>query len=53
VYEDHLKSCEYCQKSERVTRLGTKGASSEVVRKPGLIEREVKLKELGEMIRGR
>ena len=33
--------------------LQTKGASSEVVtRKPGPIEREVKLKELGKMIKG-
>jgi hypothetical protein len=39
----------------RVCRLWlqTKGASSEVVtRKPGPIEREVKLKELGKMIKG-
>ena len=112
MYEDHLKSCEYCQKSERVTRLGTKGASSSsssfeskptihiknkliytkhkkltelgaiikgtsypsldtgssyrspvktkgasevgnnIPRKPGPIEREIKLKELGKMVRG-
>jgi hypothetical protein len=106
VYEDHLKSCEYCQKGlptqthnkptiflksassyskdkkptiyvksassynkhKKMAELAaiirgtsypsleplfqTKGASSEVGRKPGPIEREVKLKELGKMVRG-
>ena len=87
MYEDHLKTCEYCQKQKgaslkptiyvrsksdyskqkKLSELGaiirgvsypslepmfqTKGAS-DVVRKPGPIEREVKLKELGKMIRG-
>jgi hypothetical protein len=101
LYEDHLKSCEYCQKGspthnkptiyiksastysklskptiyvksasaynkqKKLGELGsiirgtsypslepmlqTKGAS----RKPGPIEREVKLKELGKIIRGK
>ena len=109
MYEEHLKTCEYCQSSDknkvskptifiksassyyeqekkkptifvksaasynkrkRLTELGaiikgisypslesipmfqTKGAS-EIARKPGPIEREVKLKELGKIIRGR
>jgi hypothetical protein len=101
-YQDHLKSCDYCQKGlqthkptifiksassyrkdkkrtiyvksrskyNRQMKLGKLGAiirgtsypslepmfrtkgASEVVRKPGPIEREVKLKELGKMIRG-
>ena len=102
-YQDHLKTCPYCQKGlpthkptifiksassynkdkkptiyvksasaynkqKKLGELGsiiggtyaslspwlqTKGASSEVVtRKPGPIEREVKLKELGKMIKG-
>jgi hypothetical protein len=98
MYEDHLKTCSYCQnqnqkqkgassltskptiyiktidgrpsisKQKKPGELGaiirgtsypslepmfqTKGASSEVARKPGPIEREVKLKELGKIIRG-
>jgi hypothetical protein len=93
MYEDHLKSCEYCQsqkqkgasslttskptiyvkgkfsysKQKKLSELGAiiKGTSypslepmfqtkcaSEVTRKPGPIEREVKLRELGKIIRG-
>jgi hypothetical protein len=92
MYEDHLKTCEYCQRGlqtqthnkptisvksassynrhKKLSELGaiirgisypslepipmfrTKGAS-EVTRKPGPIEREVKLRELGKIIRGK
>jgi hypothetical protein len=96
MYEDHLKTCSYCQnqnqkqkgassltskptihiksrsnyaKQKKLGELGaiikgisypslesipvfqTKGAS-EVTRKPGPIEREVKLRELGKLVRG-
>jgi hypothetical protein len=89
-YQDHLKTCSYCNKGllkptiyvksassynkqKKLTELGaiikgtsypsmepmflTKGASSSEVaaaraRKPGPIEREVKLRELGKMIKG-
>ena len=60
MYEDHLKSCEYCQNSERVTRLGTKGASSSSFEsKPTLYvkskftyTKQKKLGELGAIIKG-
>ena len=86
-YEDHFKTCSYCnkglqkptisvksassyRKQKKLSELAaiirstsyppisipifrTKGASeSEIARKPGPIEREVKLRELGKMIRG-
>ena len=102
MYEDHLKSCEYCQKGsqthkptiriksaskpkptitvkgassyyrqkklselgsiirgtsypslEPITMFLTKGASKiNISQKPGPIEREFKLKELGKLVRG-
>jgi hypothetical protein len=96
MYEDHLKTCEYCQKGSQTQshkptifvksassynrrvklselsaiikgisypslesipmfRTKTKGASSSfnnTNRRPGPIEREVKLKALGKIIRG-
>ena len=89
MYEEHLKSCEYCSKGSMISKpkITVKGASSyyrqkkltelgaiikgtsyaglspwlqpqtktrgasEVTRKLGPIEREVKLRELGKMIK--
>jgi hypothetical protein len=71
MFEDHLKTCEYCQKNDRAAKLaelgymikatsagtrpesGTRGASSNAdntPRKPGYLERKLKLRELGKMI---
>jgi hypothetical protein len=62
MYQEHLKSCGYCQNIDRATKLaelgymikGTKSASSVTTTKsyPSNPVRKAKLRELGRMIKG-
>jgi hypothetical protein len=61
MYEDHLKTCRYCQKNDRAAKLGELGRMIKATSAgPGTGPRtkgasditKFKLKELGKMIKG-